>query len=124
MSLILLIEDELLDQKMYSKVLEDSGYKVEVASNGSDGLKMALAEHPDLILLDMLMPGMSGLETLTELRKNDWGRDARVIFLTNKDPNDEELKIILNNHPSFYLMKPTNDPKDVLLKVEEVLSNS
>ena len=80
---ILIIEDE--EPLLYALLdkFSTEGFTVISAKNGSEGLKLALQKHPDLILLDILMPEMDGMETLNELRKDEWGKDVPVIMLTN-----------------------------------------
>jgi len=82
-SKILVVEDDLPVQKVLSEKLTAEGLDIEVAADGEKGLKMALTDHPDLILLDLIMPNMDGMTMLKKLRQDDWGKSARVIILTN-----------------------------------------
>lgn len=82
---ILIVEDEETQIVAMSESLTKNGFEVLVASNGKEGLDKALKEHPDLILLDIVMPIMSGMEMLKELRKDEWGVSVPVILLTNVD---------------------------------------
>ncbi len=80
---ILLIEDEpAISRAMQDKLISE-GFKVITAQNGEDGLAAAVKDHPDLILLDVIMPKMDGMTMLTKLRTDAWGKTAKVIFLTN-----------------------------------------
>lgn len=85
---ILVVEDDAPIQEALSQNLRVSGYEVETAENGVDGLAAALASHPDLILLDYRMPKATGLQMLEQLRQDAWGRSAKVIFLSNEDDLD------------------------------------
>ncbi len=80
---ILIVEDE----KPMSVALVDkfsrAGFKVLEASDGEEGLKIALKEKPDLILIDILMSKMDGMTMAKKLRGDSWGKDAKIIFLTN-----------------------------------------
>ena len=81
--LILVIEDEeILTRALEEKLLVE-GFDVSIATNGIDGLKLALKEHPDLILLDVLIPKLDGATLLKGLREDSWGAHAKVIILTN-----------------------------------------
>lgn len=80
---ILIVEDEKFISKAYQLGLAHEGFKTLAAYNGQEGLEMAKKEKPDLILLDIIMPAMDGLTMLSELRKQDWGRDMKVLVLTN-----------------------------------------
>jgi DNA-binding response OmpR family regulator len=80
---IAIIEDDQAISQMYRIKFEAEGYEVETASNGKLGLEMVEKLRPSIILLDLMMPEMNGDEMLTELRKKDWGKDIKVIILTN-----------------------------------------
>ena len=80
---ILIVEDENLMLEALKEQLEREGFIVSAAKNGNDGLAIALEQKPDLILLDIIMPKMDGLEMLKHLRENDWGREVEVLLLTN-----------------------------------------
>jgi len=81
--LILVVEDEKVLVDVLEERLKAEGFDVTKAFNGDEGLKLALAGHPDLILLDLLMPESGGLELLKKLRDDKWGAYANVIILTN-----------------------------------------
>jgi DNA-binding response OmpR family regulator len=80
---ILIVEDNVALSRVLSDSLAGEGYAVLVAENGKIGYEMALAEHPDLILLDMMLPEMDGVSVLKQLRKDEWGGGARVLILSN-----------------------------------------
>ena len=84
---ILIVEDETALRKVLAKKFKIEGFQAITASNGQIGLNKALKEHPDLILLDILLPKMDGAELIEELQKDDWGRKATILLLTNvSDP--------------------------------------
>lgn len=81
---ILIIEDDAGLLGILRDSLADEGYQVFGARSGEQGLKLALSERPDLILLDIVLPGTDGLAVLTEIRKDKaWGQHAKVVMLTN-----------------------------------------
>lgn len=84
-SKILVIDDERDLREALHASLASSGYAVTEAEDGVQGLAMALKDKPDLILLDIVMPKMNGLEMLRELRKDAWGKSVPVLLLTNAD---------------------------------------
>lgn len=92
--IILVVEDEEPMQLVLRDVLKVEGYDVLEAKNGIEGLELALKEHPDLILLDILMPKMDGLEMLKNLRADEWGRKVPVIVLTNLSDNEDIAKAV------------------------------
>ncbi len=103
---ILIVEDDGMLRKVLSNRIAEEGYEVLEAEDGKEGLKTALKKHPDLILLDLMMPVMDGSEMLQELRKDKWGANVYVYILTNKDLDTEMLNEA-NRAPyvSSYLMK-------------------
>src|SRR5450759_3914675 len=111
MARILIVEDNEIIYKMYQKLLQNHGYDVKIATDGEEGLKIALEEHPDLVLLDIRMPKMDGMTVLKHLRADAWGEDANVIILTNLDPNDTILQGVVEDHPSYYMIKSNTKPE-------------
>lgn len=84
MATIAIIEDDQAISQMYRFKFEADGYKVETAENGKLGLELAKQLRPDIILLDLMMPEMNGEDMLALLRGSDWGKDIKVIVLTNR----------------------------------------
>src|SRR5436305_1052493 len=77
------VEDDSDLQYLYRLKLEREGFDVATAANGVEGLKIAEEFKPDIILLDLMMPVMSGTEMLAIMRAQPWGSQARVVILTN-----------------------------------------
>lgn len=105
MNKILIIEDEMAFQKLIHDELIKDGYEVFQAEDGQKGLDEAKSKHPDLILLDLKLPIKDGLTVLEELRQDEWGKDAKVIVLTNLEPDKEILAKVLAFKPKLYLVK-------------------
>lgn len=80
---ILVLDDEAPLLQTLVEALQGAGLHVLQAHNGKDGLDIALSKHPDLILSDNLMPVMSGIDMVTHLRQDDWGKRVPVIVMTN-----------------------------------------
>lgn len=91
---VAIIEDDQAISQMYRLKFEAEGYKVETAENGALGLGLAEKMRPNIILLDLMMPVMSGEEMLAKLRATDWGKDIKVIILTNRGEQEipDEVK--------------------------------
>jgi len=120
---ILIIEDELPLQNAMVDVLTQHRFAVITANDGKEGLEKALAEHPTLILLDILMPKMDGISLLEKLRNDTWGHDVPVIILTNLDPDaDQTIRNILEHKPAFYLIKSNVTLDAIVTKIQEVLN--
>jgi two-component system alkaline phosphatase synthesis response regulator PhoP len=80
---VLVVEDEHPLRKVLSEKFTEEGFRVSNARNGLEGLVKAAKEHPDMILLDIVMPKMDGITMLSKLRKTRWGKNAEVVLLTN-----------------------------------------
>ncbi len=121
MNKILIIEDEQSILDVLDNKLTKDGYLVTLAKNGEEGLETALRDHSDLILLDIKMPRMDGMTMLHKLRDDVWGKNAKVIILTNLDANDDRLNAIVTDQPSYYLIKADTSLETLLVKIKEVL---
>lgn len=97
---ILVIEDERTLREPLAAKLTAEGFTVLEASNGQEGLDMALRQHPDLLILDVVMPVMDGWTMLDALHQDAWGKTAQVIMLTNLDDPQTVLKSLHNGAPN------------------------
>lgn len=119
---ILIIEDEEAMLSAISDALLSQYFTIFTAKDGEEGLRIALDKHPDLILLDILMPKMDGMDMLRKLRLDEWGRTVPVIILTNVDPNANSLiDSILQNEPAYYLIKSDVKLEGIVEKIKSVL---
>ncbi len=118
---IAIIEDDLTISQMYKMKFEVEGFEVETAENGKLGLEMLEKNIPDVVLLDLMMPEMNGDEMLVQLRKTDWGKNIKVIILTNIS-KDEASKELVNLGIEDYVVKANFTPKQVIELVEKVLA--
>jgi DNA-binding response OmpR family regulator len=117
---ILFVEDEPSLQKAISEVLTQEGYKVLKAADGEEGLKVAQAEKPHLILLDLILPKKDGFEVLKELKADEKTKDIPVIVLTNLEGiGDVEKALSLG--ATTYLVKANYELEDVLKTVKSQL---
>lgn len=123
MTKILLIEDDETLSRMYQTKLVNHGYEVMVAIDGESGLKLALDEHPDLILLDIRLPKMDGITVMHKLREDKWGKNASIVILSNLDTDDTRLSAVVTDQPVYYLLKANNTPEQVLEKIKDVLDS-
>lgn len=122
---ILIVEDEAPIRKVLGDVLKKQNFAILEAGNGQEGVAKALGKHPDLILLDIRMPIMDGMEALKVIRKDHWGQKVPVIILTNLSADSEEMvQTMVAERPDFYLIKSDWKMDDVVKKVKEVLKTS
>lgn len=119
---ILIVEDEEAIQKAISEAFSNQEFTTLTADDGEEGLSVSLKEHPDLILLDILMPKMDGMIMLQKLRLDEWGKKVPVIILTNVSPNSNSvINSVLQNEPAYYLVKSDVRLNGIVDKVKEVL---
>ncbi len=119
-SYILLIEDEEMLANMYETKFKNEGYKIRKALDGESGVDMALAEKPDIILLDIIMPKLDGFSVLKKLKDSPKTKDVPVILLTNLG-QDEDVKKGQSLGAVGYLVKANLTPAEVVDKVKEYL---
>jgi len=89
---ILVVDDSSANLTMLTDYLEDSGFSTLTASNGKDALQQALQKHPDLILLDVVMPGLDGFETCRQLKAQQVLQEIPVIFMTALSSTEDKIK--------------------------------
>ncbi|MFH1575350.1 MAG: response regulator [Candidatus Nealsonbacteria bacterium] len=120
MKKILLVEDESALQKTLGDVLDQEGYKVMSALDGEAGLKMAKAEIPDLILLDLILPKMHGFEVLKMLKSDESTKDIPIIVLTNLESMGD-IEKALELGATTYLVKASYTLEEVVSKIKKAL---
>jgi DNA-binding response OmpR family regulator len=117
---VIVIEDDESIREMYKYKLSNHGYTVHCAKNGIEGLIKSEETMPDLILLDLMMPEMSGDEMLAKLRETDWGARIRVVILTNLSKNEAPHSLRFLN-VDRYIVKAHSTPTEVTDIVNEIL---
>jgi len=117
---ILVIEDDVNALRLLEYTLEQGGYQVLTATNGLEGLKKAQDEHPDLIILDIMLPGLDGYEICHRLRQKPENVTLPILMLSAKARQDDR-NIGLRMGADDYLTKPA-DPSVIVTKVEALLT--
>jgi len=111
---ILVVDDNVHLQIAFKKVLSSSGYRVEIAGDGEEGLRLARTTRPDVILLDMMLPKLSGLDVLLALKKDRATERIPVIALSGlPSSNDARLR---RDGAVCYLQKSNLEDLDILLQ--------
>ena len=118
---IAIIEDDQAISQMYRLKFDAEGYEVETAANGKLGLELAESMRPDIILLDLMMPEMNGDEMLQKLRATSWGKDIKVIILTNVG-EQEAPEIIKHLGVHRFIVKAEMTPRQVAEMVKNELA--
>jgi len=119
---ILIIEDEKSLRGAIVDILRLKNFLTLEAKNGKEGVEMALSKHPDLILLDLIMPEMDGMTALKKIREDTWGETAPVIILTNLSAiNGNVEDDAIAHRPTHYLIKSDWKLHDIVKKIEEIV---
>ncbi|QQR65144.1 response regulator [Candidatus Kaiserbacteria bacterium] len=113
-------DDEALREALHTALLS-AGYKALEAKDGIEGLLIAEAEKPNLILLDIQMPKMGGHEMLGALKKTSWGKDIQVILLTNAD-DATNIAHGVSLHSDDYIIKSNTSLEEILKRVKQHLA--
>jgi len=120
---VLIVEDDDAIATMYTMKLELSKFDVKRAANGHEGIELIDSFHPDIVLLDLMMPVMSGVETLEHLRDNDQlNKDFKLLILSNMGDMDTAEKIKEFGVYDF-IIKADSSPTQVVDKVQHLLKN-
>lgn len=118
---IAIVEDDAAIAQMYRIKFESEGYEVDAAENGKLGLEMVDKMRPDVVLLDLMMPEMTGDQMLQELRKTDWGKTTKVIILTNMG-EQEAPPVLRELGVKRFIVKAEMTPKQVADLVQKELA--
>jgi len=102
---VLLVDDDPLIIRMYQKKLSGDGYDILTATNGEEALVQVMKKKPDIILLDVMMPKMNGVETLKALKKDSKTKNIPVIILTNLGDREEDIDKAKKLGARDYLVK-------------------
>ena len=118
---ILVVDDEAAIREIYNKEFSEAGFDVVLASDGEEGLLKAGEEIPSLILLDIMLPKMSGIDVLKVLKKNSLTKDIPVLLLTNLG-EETIIKEGFSLGANGYLLKVSYTPAQVIEECRKFLS--
>lgn len=117
---VLIVEDDTVIRELYALAFETAGLIVLQAKDGAEGVALALQKHPDAILMDIMMPGMDGHTAVNEIRKDPWGKTAKVVYLTNMT-DAENVVHAVERGSEEYIIKANVTPKEVVNQVRMVM---
>jgi CheY-like chemotaxis protein len=120
--ILLLVEDDPLMSRMYQKLFTFEGFQVETANDGAEGLNKAKSFKPDLIMMDIMMPNMNGMDALSKMKGDGDTQHIPVIMLTNL-AGQQDREEALSKGATKYIVKSEYDPKQVLDIVKGVLTD-
>ena len=118
--LLLVVEDEVMLAQMYSSKLRKEGFEVDIAHNGREGIAKMRAEHPSLVLMDLLMPDTDGIQALRQAKADASTKDIPVVVLTNM-ADTNYAKEAVEEGATDYIIKTESTPAEVVDKVKQIL---
>ena len=119
---IAVVEDDEPIRSMYVLKLKKEGFDVSSAEDGQKGLDMLEDYKPDMLLLDLKLPYVSGQELLKKLREHSWGKDILVVILTNISQSEASMDLRLLKVEK-YIVKAHSTPSQVVTEVKEILKS-
>lgn len=118
---VLVVDDSPTETRLFTDALTKAGYRVESAPNGEEGVRVARDTHPDVILMDVVMPVLNGFQATRQLQRDPKTADIPVIMVTSKD-QETDRAWGLRQGAMDYLVKPV-DMQELLAKVRVALGN-
>lgn len=118
---ILIVEDEDVFAEVFGKKLQEVGYEVDLASNGAWGIKKIAQNHYDLMILDILMPALDGMEVVDKIKSGDKNRETPIIVFSNSVDEIEQQEEILNKGVDLFLVKTRITPSELAQKVKDLI---
>ena len=123
MAKILIVEDDELISGMYQSIFSFDKHEVELASDGEEALKKISEFKPDLVLLDIMMPKMNGLQVLDRIKADSETKDIPVVVLTNLDAK-QDAETALSKGAIKYIVKSNYNPKQISDMVKDILAGA
>ena len=121
MAKILIVEDDPLISRMYQKIFGFEGYDVEMAADGEEGWEKVKTVNPTIVLLDIMMPKMNGLQVLDKIKLDPATKKLPVIMLTNL-AGVQDAEAALAKGAIKYIVKSEHEPKEVTDMVKEIIA--
>lgn len=116
---ILVVDDSPTEVHILKKILEKQGYSIIEAKDGKEGVEAAIRSHPDLILMDVVMPVLNGFQATRQLKNNEQTADIPVIMVTTKDQKTD-INWGMRQGANEYLVKPVA-PAELLTRIKAIL---
>jgi twitching motility two-component system response regulator PilH len=120
MPTVLIVDDSPTELHVFQKMLENNGFATLLAADGEEGLEQARTRHPDIVLMDVVMPGMNGFQATRRMTRDPDTADIPVIMVTTKDQETDRIWGIRQG-AADYLVKPVSE-KELVAKINAVLA--
>lgn len=121
MPTILIIDDSPTEVGYVKAILENNGYEVSWENNAKSGIDRAVRDKPDLILMDVVMPGMNGFQATRQLRRRPETKDTPIMMLTTKDQQTDRIWGLRNGATAYMTKPPEHD--ELIQEIEGLLSS-
>jgi twitching motility two-component system response regulator PilH len=118
---ILVVDDSPTEVHIFKKILEKQGYNIIVAKDGQEGIEIAIRVHPDLILMDVVMPVLNGFQATRKLKNNEVTADIPVLMVTTKD-QQTDINWGMRQGANEYMVKPVA-PAELVHKIKALLND-
>ncbi len=118
---ILVVDDSPTEVHIFKKILEKQGYNIIVAKDGQEGIEIAIRVHPDLILMDVVMPVLNGFQATRKLKNNEVTADIPVLMVTTKD-QQTDINWGMRQGADEYMVKPVA-PAELVHKIKALLND-
>lgn len=119
MKTILIVDDSPTEARVVRSMLEEAGYEVIWAAAADRGINIAIEKRPDLILMDVVMPGMSGFQATRKLSRNPKTHDIPILMLTSKNQKTDEIWGMRNGAKKYMIKPPKKN--NLLNEIKELL---
>lgn len=120
---VLIVEDDQFLSRMYKKKFEIAGFEVEVAMDGEDGLSKMRTTKPGIVLMDIMMPKLNGLDAIVQAKADSLIKNIPILVLTNLS-NTDDAQIAVKNGALGYLVKSDFTPSQIVEKVKDIIGSN
>ncbi len=117
---VLIVDDDDNIRELYASAFKIKGFTILKAKNGQEGVTLALEHHPNIILMDIIMPEMDGHEAIKKIRIGEWGWNAKIMYLTNLS-DIENVVHAVELKSSEYIVKSNTDVKEIVNRAQAIM---
>ena len=120
---VIIIEDDKFLRELINRKLQSENFETVLAIDGETGLDLIIKENPDIVLLDLILPGINGFEVLTKVKKNEKTKNIPVIILSNLGQKDD-IEKGMGIGATDYLVKAHFTPSEIVEKINQILEKT
>lgn len=120
---VLIVDDDQMIRELYEAAFAAANVPTITAANGTEAVSLALLHHPSVILMDIILPDMTGHDAITKIRNDSWGKSAKVIYLTNLS-DAENVVHAVERGSDDYIIKANAEVKEVVNRARTAMYSS